>query len=193
MCARVLLITGPPGVGKTTALRSVFERLSANGVVVEGFFTQEDRPQGGGSRVGFTLSTWDGAHQAQLAHANLTSPVQVGRYGVDVRNMDDFSKYLVPPTSKEKRVGSVFLVDEVGKMECAASSLFCKRMEALLSTAGCVVVATVAQHGGGLVAKVKKWPGVEIIEVGIANRAVLPQHLADWVTTQLLDSGSAVV
>jgi len=44
-----LLLTGPPGCGKTTVLRRLVERLG--GLRLAGFYTQELRAQG--PRVGF--------------------------------------------------------------------------------------------------------------------------------------------
>ena len=49
----MLLITGWPGVGKTTAVRAVAERLRARGARVDGFVTLERRDAATGARVGF--------------------------------------------------------------------------------------------------------------------------------------------
>jgi nucleoside-triphosphatase THEP1 len=52
-----LLLTGPPGVGKTTLLARVVRAL--DGRIVRGFLTEEMRA--GRQRVGFRLVTVDGA------------------------------------------------------------------------------------------------------------------------------------
>ena len=50
-----ILITGTPGVGKTTLVRKVVEKLA---VRLGGFYTEEIREQG--IRVGFRLRTMEG-------------------------------------------------------------------------------------------------------------------------------------
>ena len=52
----LLLLTGPPGIGKTTALRRACERLSI--APLRGFYTEEVRS--GGVCQGFRLVTFDG-------------------------------------------------------------------------------------------------------------------------------------
>ena len=67
------LLTGRPGVGKTTLLRKIAAGLS--GLSIGGFFTQEIRERG--SRMGFGTSfdPWDSAYYA------LGSALGVGMIG----------------------------------------------------------------------------------------------------------------
>ncbi len=60
---RILLITGIPGIGKTTVLRKVTERLGD--VRVCGFYTEELREQG--IRRGFRLIGFDGMRLDRFA------------------------------------------------------------------------------------------------------------------------------
>ena len=73
-----LLITGPPGVGKTTAIRAVASGLA--GARLSGFFTEEMRSRG--ARRGFELVTFDG-RRAVMAHVDRRGAPRVGKYGVD--------------------------------------------------------------------------------------------------------------
>jgi NTPase len=79
----VLLLTGAPGVGKTTVLRKVAGFLP--GKVLGGFYTDEIRV--GGSRRGFRIVTFDGRERV-MARVNLRSPHRAGRYGVDIEAID---------------------------------------------------------------------------------------------------------
>jgi nucleoside-triphosphatase len=79
----LLLLTGVPGIGKTTVLRRAAERLAAERT--RGFFTDELRQ--GGVRVGFGIETLDGRH-ATLARVGVAGPARVGRYGVALRALD---------------------------------------------------------------------------------------------------------
>jgi nucleoside-triphosphatase THEP1 len=63
-----LLLTGPPGIGKSTIVESVVGQLRPAGVSVGGFVTRELRDAQ--QRVGFVVDTLDGA-SAILAHVSL--------------------------------------------------------------------------------------------------------------------------
>jgi len=54
-----LLLTGNPGVGKTTLIRALTERLEE--VTCAGFYTEEKRQRG--QRVGFRVITLDGQEE----------------------------------------------------------------------------------------------------------------------------------
>ncbi|KAI8514603.1 hypothetical protein Bbelb_071940 [Branchiostoma belcheri] len=55
---RHVLLTGPPGIGKTTLTQKACEVLQKDGVRVQGFYTEEVRT--GGRRQGFDIITLDG-------------------------------------------------------------------------------------------------------------------------------------
>ena len=164
----VLLLTGPPGVGKTTVLCRAAAALPE--MPVRGFFTREIRESG--RRVGFRIETFDG-RSAVFAHENVTSPHRVSRYGVELAALDPFLEELVPATSD-----GVTLVDEIGKME-SLSVRFVTTMTELLDGPG-VLVATVALRAEGFPAAVKRRSDARLWTVTRANRAELPARVADW-------------
>ena len=55
-----VLLTGYPGVGKTTLCRKVYEILKGKGIKVQGFYTEDVRSSQKGKRVGFDVVTIDG-------------------------------------------------------------------------------------------------------------------------------------
>jgi nucleoside-triphosphatase THEP1 len=98
-----------------------------------GFYTAEIRK--GGQRVGFRLVTFAG-EKAVIAHVGLPKTYRVSKYGVDVAAVDQASDALLNPGA------TLYLVDEIGKMECL-SPRFVERMKELLDSKS-TVVATVA-------------------------------------------------
>src|SRR6266850_2842706 len=165
----VLLLTGPPGSGKTTALRRAAERL--RGRRLGGFYTEEIRRRG--ERVGFRAVTFDG-QTWDLARADRPGPPRVGRYGVDVAVMDTLAARLAPAARVD-----AWLIDEIGKMECL-SRAFVTAMRALLDGRA-PVVATVARRGTGFIADVKRRKDAEVWTISRATRDKLPDTIVEWV------------
>ena len=68
MQKRVLLLTGAPGVGKTTVLIKTVDALKAKGVSVGGMISREARE--GNVRVGFEIIDLTNGKHGWLAHIN---------------------------------------------------------------------------------------------------------------------------
>jgi nucleoside-triphosphatase len=166
----VLLLTGSPGVGKTTVIRAVADGLA--GRRIGGFLTQEIRATR--ERRGFELVTFDG-QRSVIAHVERRGAPRVGKYGVDVACIDAMSTAALRP----RRDVDVYLVDEIGKMECL-SRAFVAGVRALLD-AGAPLVATIARRGGGFIADVKARGDVSLWEVTRADRETLPPRVLAWI------------
>jgi nucleoside-triphosphatase len=161
-----ILVTGAPGVGKTTLIRSLCKHLESFNP--EGFYTEEIRE--GGIRKGFALVSLDG-EKGVLSHVNVKSRYRVGKYGVDVKSFETFLDSL----HLKARAGSLIVIDEIGKMECF-SAAFVSLARELLDGKG-LVVATVAIKGADLISEVKRRRDVLMYEVTERNRNDLAERL----------------
>lgn len=153
-----LLLTGRPGVGKTTLIRRVLQEL--NDVSATGFYT-EVRSEG--RRAGFRAVTLNG-QEAVLAHVEIHSPHRVGRYRVDVAA---FERVVLPHLAVTPSMDLV-VIDEIGKMECLSRPFRAVVVRAL--DADTPVLATIAWRGDRFVEGLKARKDVEVVEVTRANR-----------------------
>ncbi|GAA4930524.1 nucleoside-triphosphatase [Streptomyces coeruleoprunus] len=171
-----ILLEGRPGVGKTTAVRRLASLLQTRAPV--GFTTEEIRE--GTARVGFALETLDG-RRAVLAHVAFPGPPRVGRYGVDLRVMEELALSALAPLSRNAAPGDLALVDELGRMELA-SSAFREAVRDLL-TGGVDLVATVQARHDPFTDALKRRPDIELVRVTAQNRDALPRELAARLET----------
>ena len=102
-----LLLTGHPGVGKTTIIRNLIDKLK---LPAGGFYTEEIREDG--MRQGFAVVTLSG-FKGVLAHRNFKSRYKVGNYGVGVYTLNRIGVKEIQMCLMEKKV---IVIDEIGKM-----------------------------------------------------------------------------
>ncbi len=157
-----ILITGLPGVGKTTLIRKLSEALTT--LQPAGFYTTEIRDEG--VRKGFELISLEGS-KGLLSHIDIQSPHRVGKYSVDVKRFEGFLDaipFFNPSTH-------LIIIDEIGKMECF-SERFKKLVEKILDSQK-LVIATIALKGSGFIAETKRREDVKLFEVTKKNRDFL--------------------
>ena len=162
-----ILLTGKPGCGKTTVIMKLAGLLKA--LKVAGFYTEQIRS--GGQRTGFSVCTFRGA-EGVLSSVNFRQGPQVGKYRVDVAGLE---KIIAAEFDENRRDVDVYIIDEIGKMECY-SNLFVRTVRNILRS-NIPLVATVALKGSGFIEEVKAHPGIELIEVIMANRDELPKKI----------------
>jgi len=168
---RTLLLTGHPGVGKTTIVKQV---VAALGQRAGGFYTEEIRGPGG--RKGFRLVTLDG-HEAVMAHVDIRSRHRVGRYGVDVATLDSVGVAAIRRAVESR---DVVVVDEIGKMELFSGEFQGAVIKAVSSRK--IVLATVMQKEHAWARALKAMPQVTVWEITQANRDEMPGRVIQWIT-----------
>jgi len=165
-----ILITGRPGVGKTTLVKRLLSQLKSYCPV--GFYTEEIRT--GGIRRGFKLVGVDG-RELILSHVGIQSQYKVGKYCVDVAAFDSYMITL----DHSKQGVKLVLIDEIGKMECM-SSRFMRFVEDALNSRE-HVIATVGLRGGGLISEVKRRSDSILYQITENNRMHLAAEILDRI------------
>src|SRR2546422_9991213 len=115
---RVILLTGRPGVGKTTMVNRIHEHYSATGLKIEGMTTREVRE--GSARTGFMITDLSSGQEGWLAKKDLTAGPRVGSYVVA---SEDLEKIGVAALERSmKGPANLVIVDEIGPMEMTSPS-----------------------------------------------------------------------
>jgi nucleoside-triphosphatase len=161
-----ILITGPPGIGKTTLIKKLLPELEY--LDPAGFYTREIRERG--VRKGFELIDLHGQN-ILLAHIGLNCRHRVGRYKVDI---SAFENYL-ENSDLQHCDAPLIIVDEIGKMECL-SERFIDLMNFLLCRENCLI-ATVAYKGEGLIRDIKTRQDIQLYTISAGNRNTLPAEI----------------
>ncbi|XP_054775832.1 uncharacterized protein LOC129284392 isoform X2 [Prosopis cineraria] len=144
---KCILVTGPPGVGKSTLIMRVIEGLKTSNpnLKVQGFYTREVRQ--GSERIGFEVVTLDG-RMGPLASANISRPESrrwpsVGNYKVDIASFES----LALPELQVREDIDLFIIDEVGKMELYSSSFFPAVLKVLESNIPILASIPIPKYG----------------------------------------------
>ncbi|MGQ9701977.1 MAG: NTPase [bacterium] len=154
-----ILLTGLPAVGKTTIIKNVVGLINKP---YAGFYTEEIRKDN--ERVGFRLITFDNK-SCTLAQKSLKSPYYVGKYGVDIRCIEDIGVCAIRQGLLENKI---IIIDEIGKMELFSAQFRKIVLEALDSKSS--VLGTIRYRPEPFCDIIKNRNDVKIIEVTLENR-----------------------
>jgi nucleoside-triphosphatase len=154
-----ILLTGHPGVGKTTIIMKLIEKLK---IPAGGFYTEEIRENN--LRMGFAVATLSG-FKGVLAHRNFKSRYKVGQYGVGVYTLNRIGVKEIQMCLMEKKL---IVIDEIGKMELLSPQFQSVVEKALDADNPVLGTVTLARHP--FVQKIAERSDVKITEVTKENR-----------------------
>jgi nucleoside-triphosphatase len=161
-----VLLTGRPGIGKTTVIQRIIRALDKD--MVAGFWTIERIV--GGVRAGFSIQTTDGV-SGTLAEVNLRDGPRVGKYTVNVTILNQIA---IPSLQRARKLNKLIIVDEIASMELK-SPRFASEIRLCLDTGR--VLGTLQLRGGAFQDEVRARSDVRIIEVTPENRDGLPSQI----------------
>jgi len=163
-----ILITGEPGVGKTTLVTKIVERMRS--IHMAGFYTAEIRSKG--FRVGFELCGLNGRRRT-LAHVDIRSQDRVGKYRVDTGGFEEFLETLGLLNPEVELV----VIDEIGKMELISRGFRSMVRDVLDSDKQ--LLATIALKGEGVIRHIKERSDVHLLELTQDNRERLAEVIVE--------------
>ncbi|XP_011257987.2 cancer-related nucleoside-triphosphatase homolog [Camponotus floridanus] len=179
-----VLLTGPPGIGKTTVCKRILSILEKKSKSFDGFYTEEVRDHSG-SRIGFDIvrvrdpeTRLSLARLKNLIDARQASRHQVGNYHVF---LDNFEKVALPVLDSDT---DILFIDEIGKMELFSKDFKGKVTEILLgSSKRAFVIGTIPQmhkvprEHVTLFEKLHADERIKILNVSHGNRNRLPEEI----------------
>ena len=169
-------ISGVPGSGKTTVVKKVIELLKEE-YTLGGIITDEIR---GDEREGFMLIDVSTLETAVLASKNIQSRYRVGKYGVDIRVLDDLGvKALDEAMNKD-----IIVIDEIGKMEME-SKKFVEKVREILHMEKNLIMTLNKKSRNPLLQEIRRMDDIRFLEVTVVNRNVMPYKIVDMIKNEL--------
>lgn len=166
-----VLLTAPPGSGKSTAIQKIVARLGRDRC---GGFWSEEVLEPGGARRGFSVEAIDTGERALMADVRLDSPFRVEAYGVDAEAIDR-----VAAASVRRAIGDkpFILIDEIGPMQLHSAAL-CEAVTAAVES-GKALIGTVMLRSHPFADGLKRDRRLSILGLTGENRDALPLEIAE--------------
>ncbi len=175
---KTYIITGRPGIGKSTLFNNIVNELTKYNIVVGGIRSPEVRDNRG-YRIGFKIIDLLSGEEGWLAKKNYYSPIRVGKYGVVI---DDAKRVIEKALTKAIEEADVIAIDEVGPMELKID-LFRKLLYKVLETnKPKILVFHIRLNDPTIWRKVKEY---ELFTVTLENREHLNKTLPKKILKEI--------
>jgi nucleoside-triphosphatase len=181
---RAWLLTGPPGIGKSTVVTRTIYLLRMQGHGIGGCLTKENRE--GRERVAFTMTDLMSGRQGELASVRGSLGPRVGRYRVNIATLSEIGARSLRDAAER---AEVIVIDEVGPMELTNPD-FRRAAEECLDSGKPLLAIVHGQMKDPLIEKIRGMADKELIEVTLENREGLPKRIAGEMLARLPDQSS---
>ena len=170
MFSKNLIITGTPGVGKTTVIKdAVFPFKSS----VRGFVTEELRSLG--KREGFVIKSMDG-RQGLFASKKMASASRLNKYGIDLEVLELIGVSSLKAGLEEKKI---IVIDEIGSMEMF-SDVFRKTVVECMASS-CPVLATMRKGSKPFTESISRMSHTRVLALSRQNYPDAASEVKEWV------------
>jgi nucleoside-triphosphatase len=175
---RIWLITGPPGIGKSTLVSKVVFAARSRGYGVGGCLTKEVRK--GRERTGFRIYDLLSGNEADLASVDGLGP-RVGRYRVNITNLSTMG---ASSLLRAAEVADLVVIDEVGPMELTSPE-FRKGVKACLASGKPLLIVLHESMKDPLMTEISEQPNSKLTEVTLHNRDGVSSELPTEIALSL--------
>ncbi len=167
-----IAVTGTPGVGKSTLVARVADRvpLSCGGMVTAAI-------QKCGRRVGFAVQNLATGEEGVLAHLHGADGPRFGRYRLNLRDLEAVGVGAIARAIEE---AALVVVDEVGPMELC-SSLFIQTVKQALDEAQNLLV-TVHRRSNHPLAYMIRHRADHLVRLTRESRDAAVSEIIQWLT-----------
>lgn len=178
---RVILITGRPGIGKTSVIIKIVEELRAKGYKVGGMTSREKREDD--TRVGFQIQDVTTGKQGWLAHVRQPDGPRIGKYRINMNDLESIGAKAVENATEN---ADVVVVDEIGPMELC-SQAFRQAILRVIDGEKPVIATIHFKATDQLVRKIRTREDTETFEVTLENRKNIHNLIIALITNILKD------
>jgi nucleoside-triphosphatase len=169
---RIWMLTGPPGIGKSTIVSRTVYLLRLQGRGVGGCITKERRS--GKERTGFGIFDLMSGREGELASVRGTLGPRVGKYRVNISGLANIGARALSEAAER---AEVIVIDEVGPMELTSPEF--KKSVRMCLESGKPILAVVHENmKDPLIEEIEATPGGLLREVTLQNREKLAEELA---------------
>ena len=159
-----LLISGPPGVGKTTLLNEIKNKIRDQGYSVGGMYCPEIREEG--RRTGFNIIDIASRRKGILASIHNTKGPIIGRYRINIGEINDVG---VLALKNAMETSDYIFIDEIAPMELASNS-FSQAVWNVMESQKPVIAVIHQRSNHPFILKVKNREDVKILNLTLENR-----------------------
>ena len=176
---RIILVTGPSGIGKTSLLRRTVKELKNRKYTVGGMFCREVRE--GGIRVGFEIIDISTGQRGWLAHVNQSTGPTFGKYHVNLTDLDVISSGSILDALKS---ADMLAIDEIGPMELLSPAFSSALTKAVESSKP--LIGTIHYRLSNSLVNIKARDDIEILKVTYDNREKLQKVIVNKIIEYLI-------
>jgi len=174
----IWLITGDPGVGKTTCASRIINTIKSEGYTIGGVVSREMRARG--ERTGFEMIDLATEEHFTLASTRLDAGPKMGRYRVNLKGLADTGANALLYSSEK---ANLTVCDEIGPMELLSPE-FRRAVESVVKSGKPILCVIHKKMRDPLLVNLRSAEHAKLFEVTLENRDDIP----DSIVAELLES-----